>query len=192
MNGRKIKREYENPIDNVIIDLVDKTNDMYYNMGFTPNILTTISLILGLLSAYLLYIDYRFSAAIFFVIAYYYDGADGYLARSHNMKSNFGDYYDHISDVCKTIVIIYVLYTKKRKGDTFYKVCILMIFMTILVSIHMGCQEKKYESDNDSISESKSLSMCKNLCYDENIIKYTRYFGSGTYILVLTLIILFY
>jgi hypothetical protein len=60
---RKIPREYENPIDSVLLDWCEQIVPFFHKNNMTPNDLTTISLLFGLLSAYLLYHDY----AILFV-----------------------------------------------------------------------------------------------------------------------------
>jgi hypothetical protein len=49
---RKIERDDENPIDNIIIDSCDIIKPYFYKLGFTPNGITTLSLIFGLLSKY--------------------------------------------------------------------------------------------------------------------------------------------
>ena len=50
MEGRKIIREYTNNIDNVIIDIVDYISPFLRRYSFfTPNVFTTISLLVSLL-----------------------------------------------------------------------------------------------------------------------------------------------
>ena len=50
--GRKIIRKYENPIDNLLLDIAIPMNTFLYKLKFTPNMLTTISLLLSLLGSY--------------------------------------------------------------------------------------------------------------------------------------------
>jgi phosphatidylglycerophosphate synthase len=188
MTSRKISREHDNPVDNVILDLVEKTNDTFYQWGATPNILTTISLVLSLIAVYLFYREYRILAALLFFIGYYFDCADGHLARSYKMISKFGDYYDHISDWFKIFVLVIVLYIKYPKKIRFYKVLVLIAGFSLLLCIHMGCQEQLYSKKN----ESPTLEMTTYICPDSKLIRYTRYFGGGTFNIIISLIILLF
>ena len=52
---------------------------------------------------------------------------------------------------------------------------------------HLGCQEIIYNSD----TESPSLKILKKMCPDEQVksIKYTRYFGCGTYTIIIVILV---
>ena len=54
-NDRKFPSFLENPIDNYIIHFGKNMFPIYKRLDLTPNILTTISLVFGLLSIYLFY-----------------------------------------------------------------------------------------------------------------------------------------
>ena len=114
MSGRKIIKENENPIDNLIIYTTDILNPFFYKLKLTPNDLTTISLIIGLFSPLLIYNQYYISGGILFFISYMFDCYDGNYARTYNMASDFGDLYDHISDIIKFIAFIYVFLITKH------------------------------------------------------------------------------
>ena len=53
---RKIPPELENPVDRVFIDMADASSEFYKSLNFTPNMLTTLSLITGLIS-FVLFIE---------------------------------------------------------------------------------------------------------------------------------------
>ena len=57
---RKLKEHHENPIDNIIYIIVEILDPIFYRLNFTPNIITTLSLITGLLSGYYFYKDKNF------------------------------------------------------------------------------------------------------------------------------------
>ena len=67
MNSRKIPKELENPFDNIIIELSIKINPLFKYFNFTPNMLTIISLLLGILSAYLIHLQFYNLAALTFI-----------------------------------------------------------------------------------------------------------------------------
>jgi len=187
MAGRKIKWEYENPVDNILIYINERLNPLYKALYFTPNTLTTLSLIITLVGLYLYTQNYLILGSLLYFLGYYFDCADGNYARTYKMQSNFGDYYDHISDGIKFLVLLYVIYKTNVKYDTKLFVYLILTIFLILIQVHLGCQEKIYNKTN----ESKSINMLKRLCSNTDHIKYIRFFGCGT-LSVITVLILIY
>jgi hypothetical protein len=191
---RKIPSEFENPIDNYIINFCDSSQKYFYDIGFTPNNITTLSNISCILVVILLLQAKYYWAAFFLIVSYYFDCLDGYTARTYKMTTVFGDYYDHISDLTKTVLVLLTLYY--INPDKFFNVLPIIICFFILTLPHLGCQELYYNS-----SESNSLNFTKILCpvpnnYSESdiksILKYTKYFGCGTFYIIFALIIIYY
>lgn len=186
-NGRKIDKSNENPFDNFLIDLSYLLNvKVFKPLGFTPNILTTISLICGLVSSFLFYKQKYVLAAIIFLVAYFFDCADGNLARHFNMVTVFGDYYDHIGDLIKsTVLFLVILYhpIDMKTKVVFFGILGLLLFA---MTVHLGCQEKVYNPDGND-----SLSYTKHFCARKENIKVTRYVGVGTTMLYITGFMLF-
>ena len=195
-NGRKIKREYENPIDNIIIDITEKFNPIYKKLGFTPNILTTISLVSSLIGLYLYKTKNIVLGATLFFIGYCFDCADGNFARKYKMETVFGDYYDHASDSLKLILLFYVLLTLKLKKNVKLYLILITLLLNILMLIHIGCQEKYYNtngSSNKSLKnpQSDSLKKLENYCPNKKNIYLTRWFGCGTVFFYIFMVMLF-
>jgi len=63
--GRKLEPEIDNPVDNIFLFFVQNTEETYKKYNWTPNQLTTVALLLGILSAFFLYIN-RFEKALHF------------------------------------------------------------------------------------------------------------------------------
>lgn len=186
-DGKKLDKIYENPIDNLIIYIAEILNTyIFYPLKFNPNMITTLSLIIGLLSIIFLYKNKYILSIILIIFAYILDCADGNFARKYNMVSKFGDWYDHISDIVKLLGIYIIILLKPFSLSS--KLLILIIFMIlfILMNIHLGCQEKLYNKN-----ESDTLYYTKYLCYKKEYIKYTKFFGCGTLILYTIIVILF-
>jgi hypothetical protein len=181
-NGRKMDAKYENPIDNILLEISIKMNTYLYKLNFTPNILTSISLILSLIGVYYIYNKYYRIGSILIFVGYFFDCADGNFARKYNMVTKYGDYYDHISDLTKIIILYIVILTSNLKKNNKIIFMTINILFVILFNIHMGCQERIYNSDS---SKSSTLDFTKHLCPEINYIKYTRYVGCGTFFLVL-------
>jgi len=179
MDGRKIKSEYENPIDNWIYKLVSSMDNIFYQINFTPNILTFLSLTTGLLSSYYLKKKNYVSILLLF-ISYFLDYSDGYFARKHNMVSEFGDFFDHISDVVKSFSLIYTMYTIDKKLIMNYMP--IIILLTVLSCYHLSLQEKIYNKQQ----ESSTLNILNNhFTFNEQNIVWTRFFNFTTLMIIL-------
>ena len=77
----KIPPELDNPIDTIIYNHIDEQLDLFKNLKLTPNLITTISLICGLGSVYNIYKNKYIIGAILWFLSYYFDCADGKMAR---------------------------------------------------------------------------------------------------------------
>tara|TARA_Y100000389_G_C17286929_1_gene425949 strand:- start:160 stop:735 length:576 start_codon:yes stop_codon:yes gene_type:complete len=182
--SRKLKIEDENPIDNLIYEIVESLDPIFYRLNFTPNIITTLSLLTGLLSGYYFYKN-NYICIPLYIISYILDCSDGYFARKYKMTSKFGDYYDHISDTIKNVLIIYIIYMKakpKYKNEIF----LLILLFIILSFYHMSLQELVYNKKEDS----SSLNILNDhVDLDKNNIYWSRYFGGGTVTLIIVIMI---
>lgn len=190
----KLRDHHECPVDVYICKMIDKQLPIFYNLGFTPNMITTISILLGLLSGYEIFQGNFLVAAILWIISYYFDCIDGKLARQYNMVTKFGDLYDHIGDAFKYIFVIYALfYSSKKKTTTKQWTYITITLILLFISfIHMGYQEKIYDKKEESIY----LNVCKLFTvFDKNphrTIQYTKYLGCGSWNIFFAFIIIFW
>ena len=173
----------ENPIDNIIYIFVELAAPYVHKMGLSPNMITTLSVLCSIISIYYLY-QYLFLISIaFYILSYFCDCLDGYVARKYNMISKFGDIYDHVSDVVSFVTYLAILYLINSK--IFFMFLPIILFFVIGAQIHIAFQELYFDKPNDSIT----LQLLTNVfVYDKNmskpdirnILKYTRYFGLGT------------
>ena len=87
------------------------TSFMYKKLGLTPNRITLIGLIFGLLSAYYLTQFEMTLSCILFLLAYPADALDGIVARQFNLKSAAGcavdDCADHLAVVAFGVAAYY-------------------------------------------------------------------------------------
>jgi phosphatidylglycerophosphate synthase len=190
-NCRKLDEKYENPIDNILIRISNNLNPVYCKLNLSPNHLTTFSLLFTLLSYYLFLKDYKYLAGILYFIGYFFDCADGCYARRYKLITQFGDYYDHISDMVKIIILYIILYKYSNSNNKFNGFIIFLainVLFIITLSIQLGCQEKIYKKSN----ESQSLEILKRVCPNKNFIYTSRYFGCGTYHLLIAIFLMFF
>ena len=190
----KIPQNLDNPLDNFINNIVDTQLDLYKKLGLTPNGITTISLILGLFTSYFAYHDKYIIAAITWLLSYYFDCADGKMARKFKMTSKFGDLYDHSSDTLKHIILFYILYNKLNKETKTLKYIIIGIIIIIFLFTlaQLGCQEKLTRKLTNKETESPTLKIAEYLVFTEceTQMKFTRYFGPATIIMYTALVML--
>ena len=181
----KLHPSQENPIDILLAKLANSMKKNFHSLHFTPNHITTLSLIFGLFSVFLLYKDKYVLSVIFYIISYFFDVLDGIYARTYNMVTKFGDYYDHSKDLLINVLYVSMIIYKCKNRIKLIFFILLILFSFIGLCIHMGCQENIYNS-----SESNTLSLLKKLCKNnpEQKIKYTRFFGCGTFILLICIV----
>ena len=186
-NGRKVDNHMENPLDSLLVDICEPVSRVLKKLNFTPNMITTIGLIIGLISIYFIIKRKYAIGVVLFIICYFFDCLDGYYARKYDMVTRFGDYYDHFRDlfICITILIILYIRYKELKLETFFVLCIIILILCLCT--HMGCQEH-----NSAFPEhNECLGVFKNLCPHKNAIHYTRFVGCGTFIFTLSFFIIF-
>lgn len=176
---RKIEAEHENPFDNLLYLIVETITPTLYKWNFTPNIITSLSLITTIISLY--YFDKKQNnlGILFLIISYFFDCEDGYFARKYNMVTEYGDYYDHLTDFFLTIGLIYQLYKQNSYKNFKIKFGIFVLFSSLMM-VHFGCQEHHYKNN-----ESPSLAYSKYFCLNKKWIKYTKFFGSGTLMFIM-------
>lgn len=187
---KKIPDHLDNPIDNVLISLCETLSPMFKATHHTPNMITTYSLITGLLSCYYLYYGNYILFSVFFALSYFFDCFDGHFARKYNMTSKWGDFYDHTKDVSVFILLLFVLW-KRYRDRINAPIIVLFLIFTYLALTQLGCQQKIYGTTKAEGAERdhESLDNLKPLCPSENSISWARFFGTGTYNLIIILLV---
>jgi len=193
---RKLPPELDNPIENMFIELENYLSEYFRALNLTPNDLTSVSFITGIYSVYLFTQKKYSMSAIFYMISFAFDCFDGNYARKYNMTSRFGDYYDHVSDWIINGAMIFLIakkYMKLQNNNPKKYVPLALLPLTILMSIHLGCQEKYHNGDfekNEFLAYSKPMCPTDSKDELEKILRLSRFFGPGTFTLFICLIIL--
>lgn len=187
MSTRKIPRQVENPIDNVLYDLADVVSPAFYRTGHVPNVITTYSLVTYLCALWSLWQDRTYVFVCLWTAGYFLDCLDGHYARKYDMVTKTGDYYDHFKDVLCYILLFVVAWKKYPDIPAWLVLSLLCAFF--LTFAHMGCQQHYYTS-RPYKGMAETLDTLKPLCPVPENIDRTKYFGLGTTVLVLLLVIL--
>jgi hypothetical protein len=187
---RKIPRENENPIDNILLNLCDINIKLINDTNITPNMITIFRIIL---SFFILFV-FNNSCNIYipiigFSLFYYLDCLDGHFARGTEQVSILGDYLDHFGDIFNEFVFLIIILCK----DFMYKDKIIGIYFILLyLSLcHLGLQQivfekiTKNEIQNETVYDKKEDELLDRLnrisLFNEDDIKWTKYFGLGTF-----------
>ena len=184
---RKINKNYENPFDDLLIDMAEYLSPYLKKCYLTPNDITFLSLITGILSIFFLFNNMYEYSILYLFLSYFFDIFDGNYARKYKMETEFGDLYDHIKDLLVSIsifsLLLYKTYIISIKLMIIYFVLIIIFF--ILMNIHLGCQERIYDNNDNNIFLNNNKFLCKKKKY----ILYTKYVGCGTFNLVIFMLI---
>lgn len=174
---RKIPREYENFIDNVLIDTCDTVSGWFHSTGHTPNMITVYSAICGIIAIHSIYAENVRLFVCAATLHYFFDCLDGFMARKYHQETVFGDYFDHIKDLCVIIGIIYAMVVKYKEHTVNLKVLTVACSLIVLTMMHLACQQH-YHSRRQSHKE--LLDKLKPMCNSPEYIQYTKWFGLGT------------
>ena len=186
-NVRKLPDHMECPLDNIVYKAIDKLSELSYYLNMTPNIITTISFMFGLLSIYYLHKNNFKSYSVCFFIYYVLDLLDGYHARKYNQCTKFGDYYDHARDFIIFLSIIVLIYIRSFSNKKWI-IAVLFIFL-YLFFLHMSCQELHTKDNTDTSHECHSHSLSSlSSCKSKNWIVFTRHFGMGTFSFIIVIL----
>jgi len=200
--GRKIPPEFENPLDDTLLDICEELVPYCVKYKISPNFITIFRTILGIFTLYY----FNFTSDWFFpiigtIIFYLFDCLDGHLARSTNQVSILGDYLDHYADISFFILLMVIMINKTYSNKIVLLIIILII--TYLSSVHLGLQQKVYKKikneiriENKLIKDKQKMIIIDEIdeelldslnsihCLSDNNIRWTKYFGCGTLYMV--------
>lgn len=187
--GRKIDREMENPIDNIVLDYIcEPVSNILRSTSekITPNMITSVGLAIGIACIYAIYQGYYKTGFALYWLCYIFDCLDGYYARKYNMITRFGDFFDHFRDVFVILVVIILVFTRLKSNIMKQLYIISLIIIAVGTSTHFAAQEL----NTVSTEHNECLGMLTPLCKHKDYINYTKYMGCGTFTLILSLYIL--
>lgn len=183
---RKLPNKYENPIDNIIYKFVKPHSNQLDN--FTPNFITTISVIFGILALYNYHQESYILSAIFYFLSYFYDCVDGFHARRKNMETIFEYYYDHISDLIINGIISYYLIKKYKNTPYLNYIIFILCILLFGMYFHTSCQEEYHNKTQDTNIFLNYFKLCKNK--HNKFLIYSRFIGCGTFNISICILIL--
>ncbi len=99
----------------------------------TPNQVTTISFLFAIFSGVAFYFQNYFEGAILYQISYTLDIVDGSIARSKNLSSKIGAFYDVFTDWLKAPILFIILFLVM---NNLYSLIVLyfLLFLSCLIN----------------------------------------------------------
>ena len=136
-SGKDLQCSYDNIIYNKISPLIAPK---LVEIGITPNMITTLTLIIRTVLLYLLFNNYfvKHKFLIFILIwniTNFTDALDGYIARKYNMGSELGAKYDSFVDDSSYILLYIVLFKNIFVSNIKNKFLKIIIFVFILIDL---------------------------------------------------------
>lgn len=165
----------ECPVDWFIIKICSDIAPIFRATGHTANAITTEGAIASAWGLYSLYNYHLPQFAAGYALGYAFDCLDGHYARRYKMTSKFGEYYEHMKDIATTIGYFGVLFYRYNVSPG---VLVSFFLLGTGLLVHMGHQQKYIESDGSAF-----LDFLQPLARKVKNIKYTRWFGCGTFML---------
>lgn len=120
--------DYSRPFSKLLVKVV-------INSRLTPIFFTTISLLCGVFSAVLIYLDkLTLLTAMLILLKSFFDAVDGELARARNRPSYVGRFYDSVADFFVNVLIFLSL--SLRFNESFIKLFAVIILFHLQGSVY--------------------------------------------------------
>lgn len=129
-------RKYVNPF-------IEFGANIFIKRKISANTVTTLALILGVLSAVLLYLDKNILAVMLLWISGYLDAVDGSIARKTDSSSSFGTVLDVTFDRIVEIGIIFVSALKFEEIRLNIIVLLACILISMVIFLTVGAVSEK-------------------------------------------------
>jgi len=116
----------------------------------SPNVVTLVSLILGITSALLYLIGAKFAFIILWSLSVILDYADGVIARKSGRQSHFGYLFDMISDRIKlTVLVVTWSFVIGEPFSYIISIAILSLLCIIELITHIFIKQAKIAVNSD-------------------------------------------
>ena len=192
-NHSKLPFSIDNPFDVYMSKVCVQIAPFFKLLRFTPNGITALSFVTGLLSIYHFYECRPILASVLLFVSFMFDYLDGIYARKYNMVTKFGSYFDHFKDLFVFVLYLVVMSISKLKVNTKLVLIIISFISLVVYTIHVACQEKysKYGYDYSLGFLGKHCPSGNNKDEIVNTLKYTRHWGCAN-VLLTQCVIIFY
>lgn len=159
-NGKYLIKPGTGKLDEAFGRLFAKTLPAWRALGFTPNMVTTVTLVLSAASLWFFHRDRPFLAFLCVLGRMYTDTIDGMAARAYDLESQFGDYYDHVVD-WSWMVGVFVISMRKFRGWSRWAAVAVFAVAAVAAGSSVGCSEIDC---GGACQHNESLGVAKMMC----------------------------
>lgn len=201
--GAKLETHHENPLDVLCVRFSEAVSPTMRGWGFTPNMVTTLSIFCSAMAIRSVYLGNRKLQFVgWALLSYLFDCVDGHMARTYDMCTKFGDFYDHISDWGYFIALFYVAFIVRgfKPFAEPYRMAIfgIIALATFGMMVHMGLQEWIYREKTGEHSQGPTLNyfskIARGICngHVHECIQGSKFLGTGTFVMIVILVVVFF
>lgn len=186
---RKIPAQYENPLDDALLDAADAALPLARATRLTPNQITVGSIAFKVGAVWALAEGRPWAFLASDAAGVFLDYVDGHLARADGEVTPLGDALDHGSDLMHGLAVAGL--AAYRLGARRAALPMLALAaLAVAQAVHLGCQQKYYHAPGGG---SESLDGLRKLCAGDprRWMRATRFFGVGTFQLALAIVALY-
>ena len=174
-------------VDSVVTAIILPTLPAWHAIGATPNTLTTLGMLSSFACVLFLFKRKLVWCLLFLVLRWYFDYADGLLARKYKQTSVFGDWYDHVVDICFSLGVFGVLALTKYPLKIKIPIIGSVVVFYALFMVQMGCIERLYHEKHEELKET-TISRLRYLCPPGPGVNIINAFDNGTLYIALLII----
>jgi len=160
-------------IDRIAIPLVRRLSKYHF---ITPNFLTIISLVIGLIAALLIIMSttpFLIVGGILYQLAFLFDCMDGKLARLRGITSPLGEILDNVADrvtiFTLSFAVGYTLYNYYNDAFLFLNY-IVYAYLTVMIS-NIWLIYDKHKTKNIKVNENNITILTRMLSSRDNLLK---------------------
>jgi phosphatidylglycerophosphate synthase len=120
------------------------------------------------------------------LVGYYFDCLDGYVARKYKMASKWGSMYDHVSDTIFNLLLILAIWKINPKLFVWFLAIFILYYIPFLYFYSL--QESYYDNDTHTGLDMVILHSIFPKTSKQNaerVLPYMRYFGPATGIIII-------
>ena len=181
--ARNLDTWQSSPVDNAIINLFAPIATWCARHGVTPNHLSIAGAILGGLSLVALWKGYLVAFVCLFALSYCTDALDGWMARTFQLYSEWGEALDHGKDIILTLALVVVVLWKRRPP---WLVLVALCIGYLIALVGEACLQSTIEErkSQQGIKSENSLQEMAGLCPKGYNPAVTRWIATPTYLAV--------
>lgn len=128
----------------VTLPLCERTVGFWHELGFIPNGITLIHIILKVITLYLIYHKgSKKTVVLFIMLISYLDALDGFMARKYSQYTILGEFLDGCSDFVFWLLFGLIVISHQKPN---VKLCLSVFYLVVILSCIVTAIQKFEET----------------------------------------------